>query len=117
MVLIYTFHLKFFSDLPTWFFLSQIREPINSKKVSPQKEIHPAEEITRRKLLKTEPLAMTLEQRFKRYAGMPSGPVALEGNPVISSNISNPTVGTGLDFKSSHFDPVRGEDFMRGFEI
>jgi hypothetical protein len=65
---------------------------------------------------------MTSEQRFKRYAGMPSGPVALEGDKLdnkdcTSSNISNPTVGTGLDFKSSHFDPVRGEDFMRGFEI
>jgi hypothetical protein len=40
---------------------------------------------------------------------------------VNSSNISNPTMRTGLDFKSEQFDHVRGEaeDWigMRGLEI
>ena len=39
----------------------------------------------------------------------------------IISNISNPTMRTGLDFKSAQFDHVRGEaeDWikMRGLEI
>jgi hypothetical protein len=39
----------------------------------------------------------------------------------ISSNISNPTMRTGLDFKSAQFDPVRGEaeDWIKlqGLEI
>jgi hypothetical protein len=46
--------------------------------ISIQKEIHPADQITRRETVKDG--AMTSEQRFKRYAGMPSGPIALEGD-------------------------------------
>ena len=38
-----------------------------------------------------------------------------------SCNISNPTMRTGLDFKSAQFDPVRGEaeDWIKlqGLEI
>ncbi len=39
----------------------------------------------------------------------------------ILRNISNPTMRTGLDFKSAQFDPVRGEAEhwikLRGLEI
>jgi hypothetical protein len=41
--------------------------------------------------------------------------------PCSLRNISNPTMGTGIDFKSAQFDQVRGEaeDWieMRGLEI
>jgi hypothetical protein len=55
---------------------------------------------------------MTSEQRFKRYAGMPSGPLALEGNKLDNKDciLNSETVIESRKFDDDCEREIKGKE-------